>query len=216
MQGMAFPAVHSIISAAVPRTWQSSAVATVTAASYAGAALATAGAPVLIAKYEWPSVFYVFGAFALLWLPFWLVTTVPAGVSVKPPDAEEQVVAINDDGNAATEENVLLAGTEVETAEAQRQAADVQLADADDTTQLLGSTVSEASGALGLGTAFWALTKRREVWAICVAQYCQSWGMYTLLNWLPSFFTERVRPAHARACMPCNVQAPYPCTWAQC
>ncbi|GFH07027.1 MFS domain-containing protein, partial [Haematococcus lacustris] len=30
----------------------------------------------------------------------------------------------------------------------------------------------------------------REVWAICVAQYCQSWGMYGLLNWLPTFFKD--------------------------
>ncbi|GFH19887.1 MFS domain-containing protein, partial [Haematococcus lacustris] len=37
---------------------------------------------------------------------------------------------------------------------------------------------------------FWALMRRREVWAICVAQYCQSWGMYGLLNWLPTFFKD--------------------------
>ncbi len=29
-----------------------------------------------------------------------------------------------------------------------------------------------------------------KVWAICVAQFTGSWGMYGLLNWLPTFFTE--------------------------
>lgn len=36
VQGVAFPAVHSVISATVPRTHQSTAVAIVTAASYTG------------------------------------------------------------------------------------------------------------------------------------------------------------------------------------
>ena len=31
---------------------------------------------------------------------------------------------------------------------------------------------------------------RRQVWAICLCQYCQSWGMYGLLNWLPTFFRD--------------------------
>ena len=32
--------------------------------------------------------------------------------------------------------------------------------------------------------------RRREVQAICLTQYCQSWGMYGLLNWLPTFFAD--------------------------
>lgn len=35
-----------------------------------------------------------------------------------------------------------------------------------------------------------ALMRRREVRAICVAQFTQSWGMYGLLSWLPTYFTE--------------------------
>ena len=39
--------------------------------------------------------------------------------------------------------------------------------------------------------AVWqALMRRREVRAICVAQFTQSWGMYGLLSWLPTYFTE--------------------------
>ncbi|KAG2491886.1 hypothetical protein HYH03_009838 [Edaphochlamys debaryana] len=50
-----------------------------------------------------------------------------------------------------------------------------------------------AAGAAKEGAAeepAWALLKRKEVWAICAAQYAQSWGMYGLLNWLPTFFSE--------------------------
>ena len=35
-----------------------------------------------------------------------------------------------------------------------------------------------------------ALVQTREVQAICVAQFCGSWGLYGLLNWLPTFFKE--------------------------
>ena len=34
------------------------------------------------------------------------------------------------------------------------------------------------------------LLQRREVLAICVAQYCGSWGLYGLLSWLPTFFSD--------------------------
>jgi hypothetical protein len=32
--------------------------------------------------------------------------------------------------------------------------------------------------------------RRREVWAIAIAQYTSAWGFYGLLAWLPSFFLE--------------------------
>jgi len=35
-----------------------------------------------------------------------------------------------------------------------------------------------------------ALTRTREVRAICAAQFAQSWGSYGLLSWLPTYFDE--------------------------
>eukprot|EP00922_Rhytidocystis_sp_ex-Travisia-forbesii_P057592 GHVS01085261.1.p1 GENE.GHVS01085261.1~~GHVS01085261.1.p1 ORF type:complete len:545 (-),score=42.94 GHVS01085261.1:168-1781(-) len=32
--------------------------------------------------------------------------------------------------------------------------------------------------------------RHREVWAIIVGQYCNSWGLYGMINWLPSFIHE--------------------------
>ncbi|KAF8061950.1 AMY1.2 [Scenedesmus sp. PABB004] len=45
-----------------------------------------------------------------------------------------------------------------------------------------------AGGAPNVG--FWPLMRRKEVWAIAVAQYTAGWGFYGLLAWLPSFFLE--------------------------
>jgi len=36
-----------------------------------------------------------------------------------------------------------------------------------------------------------ALVKRREVQAIIVAQYTQSWGLYGIMNWLPSYIEQQ-------------------------
>lgn len=52
-----------------------------------------------------------------------------------------------------------------------------------------GKASSSGGGGSG-GASLWALLQRREVWAICAAQYGQSWGMYGLLNWLPTFFAD--------------------------
>jgi ACS family sodium-dependent inorganic phosphate cotransporter len=75
-EGVAFPAIHSVIGRSVPREKQSTAVALVTASSYAGTALAFAVAPFVIETIGWPWVFYMFGASATLWLPFWTPLTI--------------------------------------------------------------------------------------------------------------------------------------------
>lgn len=36
-----------------------------------------------------------------------------------------------------------------------------------------------------------ALATRREVWAICIAQFCGSWGLYGLISWLPTYFSDQ-------------------------
>lgn len=41
-----------------------------------------------------------------------------------------------------------------------------------------------------VNVGFWPLMRRREVWAIAVAQYAAGWGFYGLLAWLPQFFIE--------------------------
>lgn len=86
-EGVAFPAIHSIIARGVPVSHQSTSVGVVTAASYAGTALAFGVAPTIIDQLGWPWVFYLFGASAVLWLPFWL----PLPVAGPPPSRSADV-----------------------------------------------------------------------------------------------------------------------------
>lgn len=185
-EGVAFPAVHSLISVAVPAGFQSTAVAIVTAASYAGAALAAGVSPYIISVWSWPAVFYIFGAFAVVWLPLWLATSIPHDSpppSAPAPPLELTATAGALEAGSGTEDTPLLDSSQVASADS----TDIGMARAGD------GGAAPASGAFGLDAGFWALTKRKEVWAICAAQYCQSWGMYALLNWLPTFFQQEVR-----------------------
>jgi ACS family sodium-dependent inorganic phosphate cotransporter len=52
-EGVAFPSIHSLISRNVPQQSQSTAVGVVTAASYAGTALAFGVSPLIISQLGW-------------------------------------------------------------------------------------------------------------------------------------------------------------------
>ena len=163
----------------MPRGFQSTGVAIVTAASYAGAAFAAGVAPWIIDEFDWPTVFYTFGASAVLWLPFWALIT-PAAESRGSAEVEQAATSSQDAESAPLNR--------------QRRDASTSGRDTEGGEGLLLRPAEVLDGsAFGLDRAFWGLAKRKEVWAICAAQYCQSWGMYALLNWLPTFFSEQVR-----------------------
>jgi len=164
-EGVAFPAIHSLISQGVPKSSQSTSVAVVTAASYVGTALAFGIVPTVIQSYGWEESFYLFGYAALLWLPCWLPFRVP---KMSPADLPEPTEA-GSDAHEAGEARALLE----------------EVADPGDSTPILGPAPASGSWENLL-----LLCRRREVIAICVAQYTQSWGLYGLISWLPTFFSE--------------------------
>jgi ACS family sodium-dependent inorganic phosphate cotransporter len=149
----------------VPTSKRSTAVGVITAASYAGTALAFGLSPLLITKLGWQWVFYLFGGAALVWLPFWL----PINVYSQLPTSSSRGGKTTPHGGG--EQQALLPSTPSSSA----------------ATAVASSSSSSSSDSI---TGFRALLRRREVWAICVCQYSQSYGMYGLLTWLPTFFSE--------------------------
>jgi ACS family sodium-dependent inorganic phosphate cotransporter len=151
-EGVAFPAVHALIARHVPVDRRTTAVATVTAASYAGAAFAFGATPHVVLAGGWSAAFYSFGAAALVWVPFWVPATFQVirieGVGGEHPVGEHPAHPSAEISNAP---EAVVAGRYDE----------------------------------------WiGLIKTREVRAICVAQFAQSWGSYGLLSWLPTYFDE--------------------------
>ena len=160
--------------------------------------------------HQW--VFYLFSASALLWLPLWYpVKTRP------PPTSSWQAVSTIEEGGEGAEPPF-----EAAVSRPASSSGTVIVATSSSSTTAVASS-SSGGGLLGLDRGFWALMKRREVWAICIAQYTGSWGewalklaaetfflvwmgrsasplhilhtflligMYGLLNWLPTFFSD--------------------------
>jgi len=163
-EGPAFPAVHAMISRAVPPSRQSTAVGAVTAASYLGSLAAFSICPYLITTRSWEAVFELFGSLGLVFLPLWLAF---------PAEFLDETPAASLDSNDRSA--VLPTGrTWQDTAPA--------------TDELLGGgerndTYLEVR----------ELLAKREVLAIVVAQYTQSWGLYGLLNWLPTYIEHEFR-----------------------
>lgn len=174
-EGVAFPSIHSLISRNVPARNRTTAVGIVTAASYAGTALAFGVSPLIISRWGWEWVFYAFAGLALLWLPLWAPVRTLDGW--QPPGSAK-------DAEAAP--GALTPGAAADALEASSSTGS-----ADSGAGTSGAPAPAAQGGgLRFGPRVWALLKRREVLAICVAQYTQSWGMYGLLNWLPTFFSD--------------------------
>jgi ACS family sodium-dependent inorganic phosphate cotransporter len=143
-------------------------VAAVTAASYAGAAFAFGVTPGIVLNGGWQAAFFVFGTAAVVWVPFWL----PAEFKV-----------VNDvnsfgggGGGGGGAVNDVKSGGGIGGG-------------------AVGATDSNGGSGGGLVSpsvvSEWlALVKTREVQAICIAQFAQSWGGYGLLSWLPTYFDE--------------------------
>ena len=89
-EGVAFPAVHSLIARHVPFERRTTAVATVTAASYAGAAFAFGVTPRVVLAGGWEAAFYAFGATALLWVPLWVPATFEVVVETETETSDDE------------------------------------------------------------------------------------------------------------------------------
>jgi ACS family sodium-dependent inorganic phosphate cotransporter len=165
-EGVAFPAVHSLIARHVPFERRTTAVATVTAASYAGAAFAFGVTPRVVLAGGWEAAFYAFGAAALLWVPLWVPATFEVVVDV------ETETETSDDTNESEKANTATRSIGL------------------DRSETFATRETDVSKKNSWFDEWRALTRTKEVRAICVAQFAQSWGSYGLLSWLPTYFDE--------------------------
>ncbi|KAL5710403.1 Sodium-dependent phosphate transport protein 1 [Ranunculus cassubicifolius] len=71
-EGVAMPAMNTILSKWIPVAERSRALALVYSGMYLGSVTGLAFSPFLIHKYGWPSVFYSFGSLGVIWFATWL------------------------------------------------------------------------------------------------------------------------------------------------
>ncbi|XP_056137822.1 vesicular glutamate transporter 3 [Lampris incognitus] len=73
VEGVTYPACHGMWSKWAPPLERSRLATTSFCGSYAGAVIAMPLAGVLVQYVGWPSVFYIYGVFGIIWYVFWLL-----------------------------------------------------------------------------------------------------------------------------------------------
>ncbi|TSK38500.1 Vesicular glutamate transporter 3 [Bagarius yarrelli] len=73
VEGVTYPACHGMWSKWAPPLERSRLATTSFCGSYAGAVIAMPLAGVLVQYVGWPSVFYIYGVFGIIWYTFWLL-----------------------------------------------------------------------------------------------------------------------------------------------
>ncbi|XP_005991382.1 vesicular glutamate transporter 3 isoform X1 [Latimeria chalumnae] len=89
VEGVTYPACHGMWSRWAPPLERSRLATTSFCGSYAGAVVAMPLAGVLVQYQGWPSVFYVYGIFGLIWYVFWLLLAYGSPVA-HPSITEEE------------------------------------------------------------------------------------------------------------------------------
>ncbi|GBF97856.1 MFS family transporter: phosphate sugar [Raphidocelis subcapitata] len=168
-QGVAFPAIHALLAKGVPPSHRSGAIGTIMALAHTGTALASGLSPALISFGGWPFAFHSFAALAVAWALPW-----------GQMHADLRRVAAASAAAAAPAPATAAAGGDPQQ---QQQAAATPAAAA--------AAAARPAKPADPNVGFWPLMRRREVWAIAVAQYASSVGFYGLLAWLPTFLLER-------------------------
>jgi MFS family permease len=173
--GLAFPAVHSLLVMWVSPGKRSSAVAIVTSASYMGAVLALSLSPMIAEnpRLQWPWIFYFFGIFGLGWTLIWylLIPPIRSSPSTTPISSTVNV----DETTLQTEEN------------------DIVYMPFSSSPCLEESELlkEESSHTPDPSIPWKSILQEPSVWAIIINQFCNSWGFWVLLSWLPSFYSDR-------------------------
>ena len=173
-EGVGFPAVHSLLGKWIPVVERSRSVAIVTAFSYLGAVLSSVIASALIEPFGWRSIFYSFGSIGLLWTFPWLyygANEPQLGHRGLSEDEFESIAAIDSSHFYSTTKS-----------ENSSRASD-ELSDLDFE---LGELRSQR-------VPWKRILMAKEVWAIMINQFAQSWGFYTMLFYMPKYFEATYR-----------------------
>lgn len=196
-EGISPPAAVDLIARRVPPTERARAVALTLSGLNVGSVLGLLLAPAVIDSFGWRTVFYLFGGLGLVWVAF---------APRLYDGAEEDASALGDAGDAGVVLEVAQGGAqhsdslggdgqalELEHAPSsggERRAAGPEggTAAAEQDASSSGSDQVEDDGSLPWGAFFGSSPVR----ALAFTHFCNNWGHYVLLAWLPTFYSEEL------------------------
>ncbi|CAN6175294.1 unnamed protein product [Urochloa humidicola] len=161
-EGVSPSAATDLIARSIPLQERSRAVAVVFGGLSFGSVLGLLFAPPIIQNLGWESVFYIFGLLGIIWC-----------IGFK--SLNERQLGAN---------KVLLSLGQSSTGSSGLVSSAVSSESSDSSLEDLQNSLKDVP--------WGAFFKSKAVWAMIYAHFCGSWGHYTCLSWLPTFFSEEL------------------------
>ena len=179
-EGVGFPAVHSMLGKWIPSNESSRAVSLVTAFSYLGAILSSTVASALMGSYGWRSIFYSFGLIGMIWCIPWIYFA-----ENQPP--ELRALNESDQSDTYVVSNSLISNHQRTYTRIKH---DFSSSESEESYGLenVASDKVHVRDREHVGTPWRRILLAKEVWAIILNQFAQSWGFFTVLFYLPTYF----------------------------
>ncbi|CAI2169632.1 3149_t:CDS:2 [Funneliformis geosporum] len=190
-EGALFPGVQSLIAKWIPAQERSRAVAVVTGSSLIGAVI---GLPLATwlgnGIYGWECIFYLFGTIGMFWSLLWQIygSSLPdqyEGISQEELKLIKGVGKFEDEENNVTQRERLNANPEVNVSRQE----DVPNVAEDESSPLLADNKKKNSK-LTNDIPWKLILSRKEVWALLITYFCNSWGYFIMLTWLPTYYLD--------------------------
>ncbi|KAJ0984323.1 hypothetical protein J5N97_002679 [Dioscorea zingiberensis] len=161
-EGVSPSAATDLIARTIPLEERSRAVAVVFGGLSIGSILGLLFAPPIIQNFGWESVFYIFGLLGIIWC---------LGFEL----VKEKQLSFGDESIFGQGSKPGSSGLSYPT------------------SRRISQTPSLTELGDSLKSVPWkAFFKSQAVWAMIYAHFCGSWGHYTCLSWLPTYFSEEL------------------------
>ncbi|KAI3427037.1 hypothetical protein D9Q98_006978 [Chlorella vulgaris] len=164
-EGVAPSAATDIVARSIPTEQRSRAISFVFGGLHVGSLLGLLIAPACIERFGWPSVFYLFGGVGLLWTVWWERLMVE--VTAQDPELGAALLGSGGTSNTAKQEGQ---------------------AEADSGTAGHGGHggVIDAKQPV----PWRAFLRNPPLRALGYTHFCNNWFHYTMLAWMPTYFTD--------------------------
>ncbi|CAG8788487.1 35827_t:CDS:2 [Gigaspora margarita] len=206
-EGACFPSINSVVAAWFPTEEISKAASAILSSAYLGIVIAWPISTWLgSGPFGWPSIFWTFGLVGLVWSILWQIYAKSNPNEYLGISQEELDLILKNKQKNKPNEN--LSYHRIESSELVVDSAINENNNVNPNASLT-NLVSEEGNELGFETDSllqknltlsnpkeipWKLIlSRHEVWAILIGQFCNAFGNFILLNWLPIYFLDHFK-----------------------
>lgn len=165
-EGVAPSSATDIVARVIDPKERSRAISFIFGGLHVGSLLGLIVAPVIIENFGWPVVFYLFGGLGLVWALWW--ERLMGGIKESEPELAK---LLSDD----TASGAAVASVENE----------------EDAAHAMGGHGGHGGVISHTQAVPWrAFLRNRPVQALAYTHFCNNWFHYTMLAWLPTYFTQ--------------------------